>query len=412
MQLRYLLRELLHRPGRAVATSVSIALASLLAIAALAVADAYSTGLQQPLRSVGAGMIVQLTGGIPPKLEGIVFPHPNAMLPPDGVMRIEAEVDGAVRRAVYMWDIAPSGFISALGVDVKGLDRLDSSLEAGRRPAPEASGEALLDGDYARRLGKTVGSTVAVGGKAFTVTGIVDSALTGKVFRADVYMPLSRAQGLAAASPQVGALYPFTPNDVNLLLVDIEHENIERLTHRVREILGSKAVVSSEMSLRDAIEGVFFLSRRMGVFLATVVGVFAFAVILRATATSVNERRTEVAVLQGLGWPWSAIRMQLVAETLVLAGFGALLGTVGALAVLVFVGAIDIAIDLPWDITSTPHFLAEAQVNRQQLVSIPLEVPIPAMAATWAAAVATSALAVLIAVGRARASPWHALSDG
>ena len=46
-------------------------------------ATSYARALRVPIETVGADVIVQQQGDIPPKLEGLVFPHPNALIPAD-----------------------------------------------------------------------------------------------------------------------------------------------------------------------------------------------------------------------------------------------------------------------------------------------------------------------------------------
>ena len=116
-----------------------------------------SDALRLPLENVGVDIIVQLSEGIPKKLEGHVFPHPTAQIPTDSFERIR-KLPGVILTtgALFLWDLSPNKFQSLLGVDSKGtsgIPGLNSQLISGKPLDPEVLPiEALVDGDF------TVGS--------------------------------------------------------------------------------------------------------------------------------------------------------------------------------------------------------------------------------------------------------------
>lgn len=408
--LHYALSELAFRRGRSLVTVISIALAVAAAVVLTALATSYGNALQVPIETVGADVVVQTQGDIPPKLEGLVFPHPNALIPAGLVGRIRA-LPGVISltRAVYMWDLEPDRYESVLGIENTdaGLARFGTLLVAGK---PIASGKAvLLDSDFANNNHVKVGETIAVGGVTFPVAGIVDSARTGTVVRADVYMPLATAQALAAAAPQVLALYPFGPDDANLVLVKVDRQQLEAAVTKIAGLLGKKGVVSSELSMRQALSGVLFLSQSMGLIIAAIIGLFAAAFVWRATATSVTERRREIAILQAIGWSWRHIREQVLVENFALAVIGAAAGFAVALAVVLALGHVSVTVDLPWDLSSTPHFIPQATLNRTQTISAPLSIPLLTASAAIAGSIAISVLAVLAVLAMPRPQPWSLL---
>src|SRR3990172_2100786 len=185
-RLQYLARELQYRMGRSLATAGSIALAVLTAVLLAALARAYSRAIELPMKTVGADVVVQLSGDIPPKLEGLVFPHPNALLPRaaiDGIRALPGVL--SVTRAVYLWELAPDRYQSLLGLEEgeAGLGGLNARLIDGRPLTPADRG-VLVDSDYAARQGLRPGSDVPVGDGVFPVAGIVDAARGGKGVRA------------------------------------------------------------------------------------------------------------------------------------------------------------------------------------------------------------------------------------
>lgn len=409
--LRYAASELAFRSGRSLVTAVSIALAVLAAVVLTSLAASYAQALRVPIETVGADVIVQQQGDIPPKLEGLVFPHPNALIPADVVQRIKT-LPGVIdlTRAVYLWDLEPDRYESVLGIDDNdvGLKALAQRLIDGK-PIAAASRAVLLDSDYATKNKVKVGDTIKVGVDEFPVAGIVDAARSGKLVRADVYMPLAVAQALATAAPQVRALYPFGADDANLVLVKVNREQLQSVVDNITNLVGKKGVVSSELSMRQALSGVLFLSQSMGLIIAAIIGLFAAAFVWRATATSVAERRREMAVLQAIGWSWGHIGEQVVIENLALAVIGTVAGLALAFVVVLALGHVSVTVDLPWDLSSTPHFIPAATINRTQTISAPLSIPWSTAAIATAGSLAISLLAVLAVLALPRPQPWSLL---
>ena len=409
--LRYALSELIFRRGRSLVTVISIALAVVAAVVLTALATSYGNALQVPIETVGADVVVQTQGDIPPKLEGLVFPHPNALVPADIVKQIET-LPGVISltRAVYMWDLEPDRYESVLGIENTdaGLARFDALLIAGK-PITADSKAVLLDSDFANNNHVKVGDNIKVGEDTFPVAGIVDSARTGTVVRADVYMPLAPAQALATAAPEVRALYPFGPDDTNLVLVKANREQLEAVVNKITDLLGKKGVVSSELSMRQALSGVLFLSQSMGLIIAAIIGVFAAAFVWRATATAVAERRREMAILQAIGWSWRHIREQVLVENFALAVIGTAAGLVLALVIVLALGHVSVTVDLPWDLSSTPHFIPQATLNRTRTITAPISIAWLTAGVAMAASLLISVLAVLVVLAMPRPQPWSLL---
>lgn len=409
--LRYAASELIFRSGRSLVTAVSIALAVLAAIVLTALASSYARALRVPIATVGADVIVQQQGDIPPKLEGLVFPHPNALIPSGIVAQIKT-IPGviALTRAVYMWDLEPDRYESVLGIE-------DSEVELGAFGQRLIDGKAigansravLIDSDYATKSKVKVGDSIKVGADAFPVAGIVDAARSGKLVRADVYMPLALAQGLATAAPQVKALYPFSADDANLVLVKVNREQLQSVVEKITALIGKKGVVSSELSMREALSGVLFLSQSMGLIIASIIGLFAAAFVWRATATSVAERRREMAILQAIGWSWRHIGEQVVIENLALAVIGTAAGFAVALVIVLALGHVSVTFDLPWDLSSTPHFIPTATINRTQTITAPMSISWATAGIATASSLVISLLAVLAVLALPRPQPWSLL---
>ena len=86
----YLIKELVFLRGRSQATLVSICRSVFAAVLLIGIATSYSQAIRAPMKTVGADGVVQLSGDIPSKLEGLVFPHPNALIPREKIKAILA----------------------------------------------------------------------------------------------------------------------------------------------------------------------------------------------------------------------------------------------------------------------------------------------------------------------------------
>jgi len=375
-RFQYLRKELAHRRGRTIATLASIGVSVLVAVLLISVATTYTRAIQAPMKTVGADIVVQLSGDIPSALENLVFPHPNALLESEIVEEIRA-IPGvvAMTRGVYLWELQPNPYKSILGIEAgeTGLDGLNANIIAGAPITPD-SNMILIDGDYAAKNALAPGDMLAIADQSYEISGVVDSATGGKVIRADVYMPISVAQMLATNAPLVRELYDFGPDDANLLLVKADNRDLREVVTAIQAVLGDKAIVSSELSFQETLDSVLFLSESIGLILAIVIGVFSIAFVLRATVSAVNERQREMAVLQAVGWNKRQINRQIVLENALLAAIGSLGGLLLALLIAQIVGGIEITIELPWDLSSTPHFLPDATLDRTEIVTAPLEI--------------------------------------
>ena len=118
-----------------------------------------------------------------------------------------------------------------------------------------------------------------------------------------------------------------------------------------------------------------------------------------------------MAVLEAIGWNQGQIRWQVILENTLLALIGAILGLVLAYIIAAMMGGIEITIELPWDLSSTPHFLPEATLDRNTVVTAPVEIPWQLMVITGLGGVLVGFLAAIIAVYMKRPAAWSLLGS-
>jgi len=103
--------------------------------------------------------------------------------------------------------------INLTSLTVSGIDQRQRALGAltpsqiskGRYFSSGSKREAILDVGYARRNGLSVGSSVSIGGKTFTVIGVAKTPLGGQA--SDVYVKLAQLQKLSEHGGRVNTVY-------------------------------------------------------------------------------------------------------------------------------------------------------------------------------------------------------------
>jgi putative ABC transport system permease protein len=183
---------------------------------------AYRQAAHVPLKEIGADITVQRSGDVPKELIGPVFPCSAVTIHREEVEKIQ-KLPGlrGIGTAVLLWVFDPNRAWIVLGVEKEnsiGPAILRSSVTKGRF-LEDGKSEALVEEAYARQFGIRVGDTVSVADKKFPVVGFVDASRAAKIAVANVYLPITEAQNMAASSRELQSVSPFDPEDVNLLFI-------------------------------------------------------------------------------------------------------------------------------------------------------------------------------------------------
>ena len=229
--------------------------------------------------------------------------------------------------------------INATSLSVSGVDQTQKALGAvtpgqivkGRYFGLGDKRQAILNESYASSNGLSVGDTVKLGGKAFTVIGIAETPLGGQ--SSDVYVKLSQLQQLSDRKGRVNTVYVRADSSDDVTVVSTEIENT---------IDG--ASVTTAADLADRVSGTLVdaknLASKLGGALAIVALLAAFLIASLLTLSSVTKRIREFGTLKALGWSqWLVVR-QVTGESLfqgLLGGaIGVCLGLLGAAVIAAF----------------------------------------------------------------------------
>jgi putative ABC transport system permease protein len=357
----YLVSELTRRPFRTLSAILTTAVGIALFVSLQAYAGGYRAAARAPLAEVGADITAQRQGDVPEGFEGIVYPHSVAPIHQDEIAAITAIPGVAgVAESLFFWSFEADRFVAGLGFDPAvdfGPGRLKAGLVDGRFLQPNDTHVALADASYAAQNGLKLDDTVTIAGQSFTIVGLIDTARVGQIANANLYLPLADAQAMAAAAPNVLAVHDMRRDDANLLFIKAEQTQAEAVAAAAETILGEKALVSSAESFGEQLGALFDLIDRFGVIVGLVAFLFAAAILLRAIAAGVWERRREIGMMRAVGWRQRDIIRQLLAETLLVTLLGGLVGLLLAWVVTLLLSQTAVTVPVPWELSPSPHFL-------------------------------------------------------
>ena len=358
---KYLISELRGRKRRSAVNIGMVALVTTVLLCITLLAGALEQAFQAPLNDIGANITVQKSGDVPEQMAGPVLPCSVAPISNQQRLSI-ADLPGiqSVSEAVLFWDFSDDMFQIVIGMrpdDKAGPSLLRTAVNKGRMFTKDDDAAALADGVWAEQNGMQIGNSIRIGGQPFTLIGLVDSSQISHIGTANVYIPLQKAQDIAAAASGVQTIHTFTRQDSNLLFIQADRDKTEKIAEQIRGIIGKKAAVSTPASFTKLLGSLFDLTRRFSGIISTLVFLFALLLIVRNSSAAITERTKEIGTMKAVGWTGSDIRAQLLAENsfyiLLGSGLGLLAGAVTAWGL----SHISIAIPIPWDMAPNPHFL-------------------------------------------------------
>jgi ABC-type antimicrobial peptide transport system permease subunit len=361
MNISYIIAELSHRPGRTLAGIMAVAIGIALFLSLQSYAGGYRAAARAPLTVVGTDVVAQRQGDVPNTFEGIVFPHSTAPIHRDEIEAIRQE-DGveAISEAVLFWSFEEDRFLVGLGFDPEqtvGPGRLRSGLVSGRFLTAEDRDVAIADATYAAQNEIVVGSELTFSGQTFTIVGLVDTSRAGQIANANIYLPIADVLPLAAAAPNVRDIFDFRPDDANILFIQADAVKAPAIAEQVGLLLGDKSLVTTPDSFDDVLGPMFALIDRFGLLVGLAGLVIAAASLMRTTASSIWERRRDIGLMRTVGWRRREIVQQLMAEGIVTAGLGSVIGVVIAAVVSWGLSLTRVSVPIPWELSPTPHFL-------------------------------------------------------
>jgi putative ABC transport system permease protein len=235
-------------------------------------------------------------------------------------------------------------------LSVTGIDESKPSLASispdqitkGRYLKSGSAREAVLNESYARRNSLSVGDTISLGGKQFTVVGLASSPLGGQA--SDTYVKLGQLQKLSDRAGRVNTVQVRASSTDDVAAVE---KSIKATMSGASVTTASDLADRVGGSLKDAKS----LSSKLGTALTIVALVAAFLIATLLTLSSVTKRIRELGTLKALGWPGRTVVRQVTGESVLqgaLGGiFGALIGIGGAALVTALAPTLEATVSAP-----------------------------------------------------------------
>lgn len=207
--------------------------------------------------------------------------------------------------------------------------------------------QAILNLSYAQKKGIKAGDKLTLGGKEFSVVGIVEPQLYA--YPADIYLSLEELQKLAGKE-----------NRLNILLIKSSNAySVEETSKKIAELFpGAKVADSSDLAkqVTGSLMNAANLTNKFVGLVSLIVILAAFIIVSLLSLLSINKRVQEIGTLKAIGWGDAIVMRQIFMENLALGILGAGLG--------IGLGVLLIFIINHFDISLTANFLGGEPVQQ------------------------------------------------
>jgi ABC-type antimicrobial peptide transport system permease subunit len=393
MNFRYVINELRHHHHRTLVNVLGIAIGIALFVSINAASSAYQKAVSLPFKNLGADLVVQKpekhavdAAQTPASMRGIRLPFSNQLLPASDLQKLSS-LDGVVSMAssLLLWEFDRGGFKTIMGVDLTqpslGPVKVKEWLKEGRFPQQE--GEAILEKHYAKFHQSRVGSTMMVGGRPFTVVGLLEIKEGSQIASANIYLTIADAQRLSSGEA----------NGVNVVFLRLRSPSLlGQVKSQIGRELPGVSVTSSD-SFLELMGGVSKISDQFS-WLASLVALGgAVFLIIKTMLANLVARGSEIGILKAVGWTGRDVQKQLMAEALLQSFAGGIIGIVAGYAISYCLGFLSIPVSAPWEINLTPAFAKDAATAATTAVRLPVSVSAGLTAGALALSLTAGALA-------------------
>jgi putative ABC transport system permease protein len=359
MNLRYVLNELRHHHHRTLVNVLGIAIGIALFVSINAVSTAYQKAVSAPFKSIGADLVIQKpekravnASQTPTSMRGIRLPFSNQLLSANELSKLSSlEGVASMSTSLLLWEFDASGFKTIMGVDLSqpslGPIKVKEWLKEGR--FPEKEGEVVLEKHFAKFHHVARGGTMTIGGKPFTIVGLLEIREGSQIASANMYLTLTDAQNLSEGAHGVNIVYLRLSNPSFL----------DKVKSRIGRELPGMSVTSSD-SFLEVMGGVSKISDQFTLLTSLIAFAGAVFLIIKTMLGNLVARSSEIGILKAVGWTERNVQKQLMAEALLQAFAGGLLGLVAGYAISYCLGFLSIPVSTPWEINLMPAFAKDA----------------------------------------------------
>jgi putative ABC transport system permease protein len=271
----------------------------------------------------------------------------------------------AVSGSLLLWNQSRTGFVIVQGIDTEdttlGAAKVQEWLLKGRKLKGGAN-EVLLEEHFARFNRKHLGESIELGGRQFSIVGIVQQKEGSNVSSANAYIPIDDARALGGVEQDssnmlFAKLQPGTDPDI--------------VRKRVARVLPG-AIVSSADNIGEMMKGFSAISGSFSTTMGILSLLFAAIVTYRILLGSVNERAAEIGIMKAVGWKRIDVTVNLMAETFFVGLLGALAGVALGYAGAWGLGSMKITLATPWNLNPVPAGVSHTAAMNLHSVAIPV----------------------------------------
>jgi len=390
MNYRYALKELRRRHYRTLVNILGIAVGIGLFVSINAVSTAYQKAVSLPFKNLGADIVVQVperrtmdSSRPAVSMRGVRLPFSNQLIPAGDVRKLKSiEGVGAMSASLLLWEFDQGGFRTIMGVDLSqpnlGPVKVKEWLEEGRFPQKE--GEVVLEKHYAKFHRTKLGYTMKIGGRDFTVVGLLEIREGSQIASANIYLPLDDARKLLGGAP----------DSVNVAYLRLKNPALlSRVKTRIAGMINGASVTSSD-SFLELMGGVSRISDQFTLLTSIIALGGAIFLIIKTMLANLVARSSEIGILKAVGWTERDVQKQLLGEALIQSLAGGFLGLILGYAVSYLLGFIAIPVTMPWEVNLLPAMAKSAEPT---VVRLPVSVSAGLMAVALALSLLTGALA-------------------
>ena len=393
MDYRYVLKELRHHHHRTLVNVLGIAVGIALFVSINAVSDAYRKAVSLPFKNLGADLVVQrpesrtMGAGQPPEsMHGIRLPFSNQLLPAEDLHKLASiEGVGAMASSLLLWEFGAGGFRTIMGVDLSqpslGPIKVKEWLKEGRFPRKE--GEVVLEKHYAKFHRIKLGDKTRIGGRDFTVVGLLEIKEGSQIASANIYLPLAEARKL------MGEEF----NGVNVVYLRLKNPSLQsQVKTTIDKQLTGVSVTSSD-SFLELMGGVSKILDQFSLLLSIIALGGAVSLIIKTMVANLIARSSEIGILKAVGWTGKDVQKQLLGEALLQSLAGGVLGLIMGYGVSYLLGFASIPVLTPWQINLLPALARSAEGAASAAVRLPVTISPGLIAAALALSLLAGALA-------------------
>jgi putative ABC transport system permease protein len=393
MDYRYVLKELRNHHHRTLVNVVGIAVGIALFVSINAVSTAYQKAVSLPFKNLGADLVVQRperrtmdSVQAPESMRGIRLPFSNQLLPAEDLRKLASvQGVGAMASSLLLWEFDRGGFRTIMGVGLSqpslGPVKVKEWLKEGRFPQQE--GEVVLEKHYAKFHHTKLGDKMRIGGRDFTVVGLLEIKEGSQIASANIYLPLADAQDLFGESSKAVNVVYLRLNSPSLL---------SQVKTQISRQLNGVSVTSSD-SFLELMGGVSKISDQFSLLTSLIALGGAIFLIIKTMLGNLVARSSEIGILKAVGWTETDVQKQLMGEALLQSLAGGIFGLIIGYGVSYLLGFASIPVTTPWQINLLPALAKSAESASSAAVRLPVSLSLGLIAAALGLSLLAGALA-------------------